>query len=149
MGRYSNVKRGYAEDLSDGNYYASGWERDFARFLNYLQGCGVIEGWEYEPMEFSFQGLGYKRGPFVYKPDFAAKFNNIPVCTLGGLFEEATPNSVVFLEVKGQETGRDRSKWRRFRKHSGYPLQVIARDKMIVIQDLFSEYIPFWESNVY
>jgi hypothetical protein len=150
--RYSNVRRGYATDLGDGNHYASGWERDFARFLNHLQQWGVVRGWEYEPQEFSFQGLGYKRGPFIYKPDFVVQFaNNVHSnpYPIECLLTEVSPGAVVYIEVKGQETGRDRNKWRRFRKHTGYPLEIVKRDKMIRIQNACKRYIPDWESNVY
>lgn len=147
--RYANVRKGYAEDLADGNCYASGWERDFARFLVYLEEIGVIQGWEYEPQAFSFQGLGYKRGPFTYVPDFVVKYSPYVRKSITGLFSEAQPNRVVFIEVKGQEKGTDRSKWRRFRKHSGYPLEVVKRDKMILIQKNYKSVLPSWESNVY
>lgn len=153
MGRYTGVKRGWADDLADGNYYQSGWERDFARFLNLLQAHGVVEGWQYEPMEFSFQGLGYKRGPFTYKPDFAVRFSEnghlkLKQDNLSDILE-IVPGKTVFFEVKGQETGRDRNKWRRFRKHTDYELQVIDRQKMINIQARFRLLMPEWESNIY
>lgn len=151
MGRYSNVKKGYAEDLADGNYYHSGWERDFARFLVVLQECGVIDYWGYEVQEFTFQGLGYKRGPFTYKPDFAVKFskhiNAKNKRLLRHIFSHMKENALIFIEVKGQETGKDRSKWKRFAKHVEQPLEIVKRDKMIIIQEQFD--IPGWESHVY
>ena len=149
MGRYTNVRKGLAEDLGDGKYYASGWERDFARVLTYLRDKGFIEGFEYEPMTFSFQSLGYRRGPFTYIPDFAVKFGSKVPKQLKDLFPEAEPHKVVFMEVKGQEKGSDRSKWRRFRKHSGYSLEIIKREKMIELQKLFKKAINEWESNIY
>lgn len=104
-------------------------------------------------MTFSFQSLGYKRGPFTYRPDFAVRFqvNVEPKIkkVLDEIFEEVRPGRTVFWEVKGQETGNDRSKWRRFRKHTGYPLEVIKRDKMLLIQRLFGFNIKYWESNIY
>lgn len=151
MGRYSNVRKGYAFDLSDGHYYSSGWERDFARFLNMLEACGVVDGWGYEVQEFSFQSLGYKRGPFTYKPDFAVRFSNkLSTKTkklLKHIFSHIDNGALVFVEVKGQETGKDRSKWKRFNKHVDTPLEIVKRDKMILIQDNFD--VPGWESNVY
>jgi hypothetical protein len=154
MGRkYGNVKRGKALDLSDGNTYCSGWERDIARFLNHLQSQSVIEGWEYEPQTFSFQSLGYKRGPFTYKPDYAVRYKKTirkdRLKILNAIFDEVHPGRTVFWEVKGQETGNDRSKWRRFKKHTDYPLEIIKRDKLVIIQELFSAVIPYWESRVY
>ena len=43
--------------------YRSMWERNFARFLNY-----VGERFEYEPTTFWFKGI--RRGTCSYKPDF-------------------------------------------------------------------------------
>lgn len=151
MGKFSNIKRGKALDLSDGNYYLSGWERDFARFLNLLVEWDVLEGWEYEPCAFSFQGLGYKRGPFTYVPDFVVKVNDAVDPKLQDVVSSIfpiVPGEVAYLEVKGQETGKDRSKWRRFHKHVQMPLYVINRQKMFIIQEAFSKYIPKWESKI-
>lgn len=151
--RYGNVKRGYALDLADDNYYASGWERDAARFLEYLRANGVIEGWEYEPETFLFTGNGYKRGPWAYKPDFCLRFRHDAPREFVSLlremgFEHVEPGTLVFWEVKGQETGSDRSKWRRFRSHIGYPLEILARDKMLTIQTVFKPLIKEWESHI-
>jgi hypothetical protein len=150
-GRYSKVKKGYAADLQDGNFYCSGWERDFARFLNFLEEHKVIEGWQYEPYEFSFQGLGYARGPFTYKPDFILRFSQkIPrkkMTQVKAIFGDITPGELIYVEVKGQETGRDRNKWRRFRKHVGDPLTIVKRKEMMEIQERFP--VRNWESHVY
>ena len=151
--RYGNVKRGYALDLADGHYYASGWERDVARLLHYLEVRGVIEGWEYEPETFLFTGNGYKRGPWSYKPDFALRFSagadRRYVKLLQDIgFEHVNPGVLVFWEVKGQETGSDRSKWRRFRSHVGYPLEIVERNKMMMLQQLFKPIIKEWESHI-
>lgn len=134
-------------------FFNSGWERDIARFLNLLIEWGVVEGWEYEPEEFSFTGNGYKRGPFIYKPDFCLRYTyTADREVLDALkdigFEHAERGLLVFWEVKGQETGKDRSKWRRFKAHVGYPLEIIKRDKLFLIQAGFRPLIPEWESNV-
>jgi hypothetical protein len=151
--RYGNVKRGYALDLADDNFYASGWERDIARLLTFLVEMGVVEGWEYEPETFLFTGNGYKRGPWSYKPDFCLRFTNTAeqgygklLCDMG--FEHVRAGVLVFWEVKGQETGSDRSKWRRFRSHVGYPLEVIKKDRMYLVQEVFRPLIKNWESNI-
>lgn len=151
MGKYGNVKRGKAVDLSDGNYYLSGWERDAARFLNLLVEWNVLEGWEYEPCAFSFQGLGYKRGPFTYVPDFVVKVRedvDPEVQEVVSSIFPIIPGEVAYVEVKGQETGKDRSKWRRWHKHVQQPLYVIDRFKMKILQEAFSKYIRHWESRV-
>lgn len=152
--RYGNVKRGEALDLADGIYYASGWERDIARFLTYLQQHGVIEGFEYEPETFLFTGNGYKRGPWAYKPDFCLRFSyDAPRSFLSLLrdelgFEHANPGVLVWWEVKGQETGSDRSKWRRFRSHVGQPLEIIGKEKMKLLEIAFKPIITEWESTI-
>lgn len=151
--RYGNVKRGEALDLADGTYYHSGWERDVARLLNLLQEWKVIEGWEYEPEEFSFKGNGYQRGPWSYKPDFCLRYradaNKDVLKVLKSIgFEHVNPNTLVFWEVKGQEKGRDRSKWKRFRAHVGYPLEIVKRDKMKLLEATFKPHIEFWESHI-
>jgi hypothetical protein len=151
--RYGNVKRGKALDLADDNFYASGWERDIARLLTFLTEKGVLEGWEYEPETFLFTGNGYKRGPWSYKPDFVTRYRHdaprrwIKLLKDMG-FEHANPGTMCFLEVKGQETGSDRSKWRRFRAHVGYPLEIVKKDKMFLIQEVFKPLIPMWESRI-
>jgi hypothetical protein len=152
-GRYSNVKRGYALDLADDNYYASGWERDFARFLNLMVEWGVYEGWEYEPETFLFTGNGYKRGPWSYKPDFCARYrHDAPKAVLKTLqdmgFEHAKSGVLCFMEVKGQELGSDGRKWKRFRAHTGYPLEIVKKDKMRMIQIGFAPLIKEWESHI-
>ena len=149
--RYANVKKGYAEDLHDGNFYKSGWERDFARFLLFLMEHNVVDGYEYEPYTFSFQGLGYARGPFTYSPDFILKFSKkIPkkkMNQIKPIFGEINPGQLMYVEVKGQETGKDRNKWRRFRKHIDEPLAIVKRKEMMEIQRKFP--VQNWESHVY
>ncbi len=150
--KYANVKKGAAYDIGDGNFYNSGWERDVARFLNLLVRLGIVEGWAYEPETFDFQGLGYKRGPFVYKPDFAVRYRNTlrpdARAIMKDIFDEVHPGKTVFWEVKGREHGSDRNKWRRFRKHTDYPLEIIKRDKMFKIQTAFAPMIEHWESKI-
>lgn len=149
--QYANVKPGKAEDLSYGHNYRSGWERDFARVLEFLQNWGVVEGWDYEPQRFDFQGLGYKLGPFVYTPDFVVKFNDYIDQKKIEYIRDILPverSQTVYIEVKGQEKGKDRNKWRRFRKHTGNTLWIIKKEEMFLLQTKFKQQIPFWESNV-
>lgn len=146
--KYGNVKKGEAIDLADGNYYMSGWERDFARFLNYLMDVGLVEGWEYEPQRFNFIGF-YNSNPLFYVPDFVVRFTHATeVNKLSIFLPDATTGSTLYIEVKGQETGRDRNKWKRFRKVTGNKLNVVKRDEMKDIQERFSDIIPNWESRV-
>lgn len=146
--RYANVRKGQAVDLADGNYYMSGWERDFARFLTYLQGLGLVAGWEYEPYRFNFIGH-YNSNPLFYVPDFVVQFASTKdTAALTPLLPDASPGNTLYVEVKGQETGRDRNKWKRFRKVTGNKLNIIKRDQMKFIQERFSDLVPNWESNI-
>ena len=151
LDEWEMVRRGSVPDLGP-TVFASGWERDFARFLNLLTAWKVIEDWEYEPQTFTFQGLGYKRGPFTYRPDFVVRYKGRIRKDvrelLEEIFEEVKPGETVYIEVKGQETGNDRSKWRRFRKHVTDNLEVVKRDKMMKIQAGFAPVIPNWESSI-
>lgn len=146
--RYANVRKGEAIDLADGNYYMSGWERDFARFLTYLKDLNIVEGWEYEPQRFNFIGY-YNSNPLFYIPDFVVKFSASKLTTsLEPLLPDVSPGTLMYVEVKGQETGRDRNKWKRFRKVTGNKLNVVKRNEMKFIQDRFSDLMPNWESNI-
>lgn len=149
--KYGNVNRGPAPDLADGYNYRSGWERDVSRFLKLLQTWGVVEGYAYEPQKFSFKEY-YNSNPMFYTPDFAVKFyprirKDIRLA-LTDIFDHIEPGKTVYWEVKGQEKGTDREKWRRFRKYGGYPLEVIKKDKLALIEVAFKPFIPTWESNL-
>lgn len=150
-GRYAHIRKGPALDLSDGRCYSSGWERDVARVLTYLCETGVLEGFDYEPQKFDFQGLGYRSGPMFYKPDFVVRFSEdaeIPDA-LKAVIPDAAPGEVVWLEVKGQETSADRSKWKRFRAVTRYKLDIIKRAEMKALMEHFSGVIPAWESRIF
>lgn len=151
--RYAHVRKGPARELADGHSYSSGWERDVARFFALLVRWGVLEGYDYEPMEFSFQGLGYKRGPFTYRPDFAIRFaprierKDVLEC-VKDILPDAREGATLWVEVKGQETSSDRSKWRRFRSITKNTLNVIKRREMKAIETVFSPFIEGWESRI-
>lgn len=127
---YANIKRGRAPDLGD-TYFRSSWERNYARILKLLKATGIIEDWAYEPQKFLFTDFGYKRGPWVYTPDFAVLVNGV----------------TEFREIKGRETGSDRSKWSRFRKHTQYELKVIGKKEYRLLEATYAPRIPEWEFN--
>ncbi len=58
---------GKAADLGD-QFYRSLWERNYARYLNWLLAQKRVAGWAYEPHEFWFPGI--ERGTRSYLPDF-------------------------------------------------------------------------------
>ncbi len=51
-------------------HFRSQLEYKWAQYLQFLKESNNILGWEYEPKTFDFQSRGYKKGPFVYLPDF-------------------------------------------------------------------------------
>lgn len=50
------------------NYFRSGFEVQWAEYLELLKGLGEIVGWLYEPRRFIFEKI--KRGTNSYLPDF-------------------------------------------------------------------------------
>lgn len=97
----SRGKGGRRDDL-DGLYVRSRWEANWARYLNWLQSIGQIQGWEYEPDTFSFEKI--KRGQRFYTPDF--KVTN-------------ADGSIEYHEVKGYMDQPSKTKLKRMAKY--YP----------------------------
>lgn len=64
---YSRCRGGKRPDLEN-RYFRSGWEANYARYLNLQQAHGMIVAWEYEPETFVFHGI--TRGEITYTPDF-------------------------------------------------------------------------------
>lgn len=126
---YANVKRGRREDLCN-IFFRSAWEANYARILNHYKDLGLIIEWEYEPQKFYFTDFGYKSGPWVFTPDF-------------GVY--SSDETLEYHEIKGRETGSDRRKYSRFRKHSGYELKVVGKTEYRLLEARFSPTIPNWE----
>lgn len=65
--RYSRTKKGRRPDLGE-TCFRSGWEANYARYLNLLMANGEIQAWDYEPDVFRFADgtLGVRS----YRPDF-------------------------------------------------------------------------------
>lgn len=98
---FSRCKGGRRADLG-GQYFRSGWEANYARYLNFLLQQRQILAWAYEPRCFVFEGV--TRGPFTYTPDFC-------VTELDG--------HEVWHEIKGWMTSKSKSTLKRMAKH--YP----------------------------
>ena len=124
----SRSKIGVRKDL--GIFVRSSWEANFCRYLNLLMKMGVVEEWSYEPETFWFKGV--KRGTNSYKPDFRVKWKGDP-----------RPE---YIEIKGHETAKDRTKWRRMKKyHPNIRLQVIGKKEYAWIRQKWAGAIPAWE----
>ena len=126
---YKNVRRGwYVKEDGEKIYLRSGWERNWAAYLDWLVEKGEIKSWEYEPEEFEFTGI--KRGTRFYKPDFRIINND---------------GSVEYHEVKGRWTQKAQTQVNRFRKY--YPehrLIVIDKEAYDAVAKK-GNLIPKWE----
>lgn len=127
MPDYTRIRRGKRDDLGD-IHFRSSWEANMARVLKWRQEQQEILLWEFEPRTFVFSGVS--RGVVAYLPDFRLTYPD---------------GSIEYLEVKGRETSKDRTKWSRLRKH--YPdvkLIVIGKAEYRLLCQRFGD-LPFWE----
>ena len=130
VGGRMQVKAGVRPDISPTIRFRSAWEANYARYLNLLQKMGVVEWWKHESKTFWFEGI--KRGTNSYKPDFEVKYVGDPV--------------IEFVEIKGHETPKDRTKWRRMAKyHPGVKLVIIGKKEYNWIRQKWAGAIPAWE----
>lgn len=126
--RHGSGKGGTRPDL--GIYVRSSWEANYARYLNWLQGLGEIERWEYEADTFEFP---VKRGAKFYTPDFK-------------VFEKGKH---FYVEVKGYMDARSKTKLKRMAKHyPGERVDLVMNKEMTAIAKSVSAMIPNWERNV-
>jgi hypothetical protein len=68
---YSRSNSGKRADLNN-MYVRSGWEANYARYLNWCISRGDVTAWKYECKTFFFEAI--KRGTRSYTPDFLVKF---------------------------------------------------------------------------
>lgn len=128
---YSRTRSGRRADIGD-MFFRSSWEANYARYLNLLVSMKVVEEWHYEPETFWFDGV--KRGTNSYKPDFRVKYRNDEI--------------LEYVEVKGWETPKDRTKWKRMKKyHPRIKLVVIGPKEYKATQIKWAAAIPNWESS--
>lgn len=94
---YSKSQKGWV-DFSSGKrcYFRSGWEKNYAYYLEWLVSIGEIKHWDFEVDTFWFEKI--KRGVRSYLPDFKV-FNN------DGSFE--------YHEVKGWMDKKSATKLKR------------------------------------
>lgn len=107
----------------------SGWEANYARYLNWLKSTGNIRGWEYEPDTFEFVAI--KRGTRFYTPDFKVTNNN---------------GSVEYHEVKGWMDRASKTKLKRMAKY--YPdIKIVVIDAPVYrqIANVIGKSLPNWE----
>jgi len=93
-------------------FFRSRWEYRYCLYLQYLKEQGQIVDWQYEPLTFWFEGI--RRGTNNYKPDFLVIHSN---------------QAEEFVEVKGYETAKDRTKYKRMAKyHPTVRLRVVNKE---------------------
>jgi hypothetical protein len=126
--RYSRGKQGKRSDLKD-LYVRSGWEANYARYLNWLKGRGEIYNWKYEADTFWFEDI--KRGVRSYTPDFK--------------IWETRDSEPYYVEVKGWMDEKSRTKLKRMAKY--YPnvrVDLFDAEQYKALKQ-FSRLIPNWE----
>lgn len=105
-------KQDWAEIGGKRCFFRSRWEYRYALYLELMKTHGHITDWEHEPFTFYFQGI--KRGTNNYKPDYRVTFPS---------------GKIEWFEVKGYETSKDRTKYKRMAKyHPEVVLRVIGKD---------------------
>lgn len=109
---YSRSKNGWYKINNRKYYFRSGWEVNYARYLEWLKQEKQIKRWQYEPKTFWFENI--KRGVRSYTPDFRIENND---------------GSIEYHEVKGYMDAKSKTKIKRMAKY--YPNTVL-----IVIEKL-------------
>jgi len=126
---YGHIKKGKAADIPGDYFFKSAWERNYARYLNWLKKKGEIKSWEYEPVKFDFSEKK-KRGVTCYTPDFRTEEND---------------GRKIYHEVKGWMKPQDQVKLNCMERY--YPfieLKVIGKAEYKAIAQ-FAKLIPGWE----
>ena len=96
----ASIKCGWREIGGVRKYYRSGWEANYARYLEWLKKKGEIAAWLHEPDTFWFAGI--KRGCVSYLPDFRVTEND---------------GREVYHEVKGWMDAKSKTKIKRMAKY--------------------------------
>lgn len=108
-------------------YFRSRWERNYARYLEFLKQFNHIMDWQYEPKTFWFEGI--KRGVVSYKPDFYV----------------IESDTTYWVEVKGYMDSKSKTKLRRFRKYFPDENIIVVEEKWFNANKQFRGLIKGWE----
>ena len=130
-GFYTNKRGGARADIGD-QVFKSAWEANYARYLNFLIGKGVILDWVYEPETIVFPGR--TSGVCSYTPDFR-------VTTREGWRH--------YHEVKGVWTDRFDKQLELLEEFrlDVCPLHIIDKEQYRTIERCCRGLIPNWESE--
>ena len=110
-------------------FFRSGWEVNYAWWLQFLKEKGQIKEWLYEPERFYFDKI--KSGTTSYLPDFKVIRND---------------GTHYWIEVKGYMDARSATKIKRFRKY--FPkehLEIVDAARFREIRQLCSFVKDRWE----
>lgn len=128
---FTRSNGGHREDLG-GIFFRSSWEANYARYLDLLIKFKVVKSWQFEPEIFWFEGV--RRGVVSYKPDFKVYYHG-----------DERPE---YIEIKGWEVAKDRTKWKRMKKyHPHIKLVVVGAKEYRSIQAKWASSIPAWEKR--
>lgn len=128
------------EGKKGGLFVRSSMEANVLRVFEFLKHRGIVFSWVYEARVYTFAEFGYRRGPWAYTPDVLVNwYRDALEDPLRRSWAETIPGSRPDIsmvagaisvveeefEVKGRETGSDRSKAKRMSKH--YPDVTLTR----------------------
>lgn len=126
---YSRGSAGRCPELGP-KYFRSSWERNYARYLNFLLEKGEIAKWEYEPDTFWFTAI--LRGVRSYKPDFK----------IWGRVDSAP----YYVEIKGWMDAKSKTKLKRMKKyHPHIRVDVVEQKQMKALAQTIGPLLPGWE----
>ena len=112
-------------------YFKSGWEVNFAIYLEFLKTKFQIKDWHYEPERFWFNAI--KTGTRCYTPDFKIIRNN---------------DTHYWVEVKGYMDSKSQTKIKRFNKY--YPkeeLHIVQKQWFIEHKRRLPVLCDNWEND--
>jgi hypothetical protein len=122
------VHKGWYEIDGKRMYLKSLWEKRYCLYLSFMKKHKHIVDYWYEPETFWFEGI--RRGTTNYRPDFKVQFPS-------GNFE--------FFEVKGYETDKDRTKYKRMAKyHPNIVLRIIGKEWFKTNSPILKKVILDW-----
>lgn len=137
---YSRTRKGWVEFESGKRYYfRSGWEMNYAHYLDWLMSNGEIKDWQYEPDTFWFEEI--RRGVRSYTPDFK-------------VFEK--DGRTVYHEVKGWMDAKSQTKLNRMKKY--YPAveiivigepeyKAVMRSSALFLKDVLVTDLPLFSEG--
>jgi hypothetical protein len=122
------VWKGWVEIDGKKMYLKSLWEKRYCLYLSFMKKHGHIVDYWYEPDTFWFDGI--KRGTNNYTPDWKVQFPS---------------GATEYFEVKGYETPKDRTKYKRMEKyHPNIKLSVVGKEWFKINSPILKKVLPDW-----